>query len=86
MVQQYIQVVEDENDESIEIPSENDGTLLLTSLSAQFPGACGLKYRNPDTGAYRGIRLVEGVLHPPDGVWGRHVYVAVFSKGKNLLQ
>ncbi|XP_005095338.1 TAR DNA-binding protein 43 isoform X4 [Aplysia californica] len=80
---QYIQVVEDESDESIEIPSENDGTLLLTTLSAQFPGACGLKYRNPDTGAFRGIRLLDGVLHPPDGLWGNFQYLAVFPKVEN---
>jgi len=77
---QYIQTVEYEGDESIEIPSEMDGTLLLTTLSAQFPGACGLKYRNPETGAFRGIRLMDGVLHPPDGVWGTHQFVAVFPK------
>ncbi|CAL1530298.1 unnamed protein product [Lymnaea stagnalis] len=80
---QYIQVVEDESDEPVEIPSEPDGTLLLTTLSAQFPGACGLKYRNPDSGAFRGIRLADGVLHPPDGVWGSYQYLAVFPKGKN---
>ncbi|CAG5124604.1 unnamed protein product [Candidula unifasciata] len=77
---QYIQVVEDESDEPVEIPSESDGTLLLTTLAAQFPGACGLKYRNPDTGAFRGIRLLDGVLHPPDGVWGNYQYLAVFPK------
>lgn len=77
---QYIQVVEDENDETIEIPSELNGTLLLTTLSAQFPGACGLKYRNPETRAFRGIRLVDGVLHPENGSWGNHQYVAVFPK------
>ncbi|KAH9512373.1 hypothetical protein Btru_039347 [Bulinus truncatus] len=79
---QYIQVVEDENDEPVEIPSEPDGTLLLTTLSAQFPGACGLKYRNPESGAFRGIRLADGVLHPPDGLWGNYQYLAVFPKGK----
>ncbi|XP_071098628.1 TAR DNA-binding protein 43-like isoform X1 [Haliotis cracherodii] len=77
---QYIQVTEEENEEPIEIPSEDDGTLLLTTLSAQFPGACGMKYRNPETGAYRGIRLVDGRLHPPDGLWESHVYVSVFPK------
>jgi len=80
MAQQYIQVLEFEGDETIEIPSELDGTLLLTTLSAQFPGACGLKYRNPDTGAFRGIRCMDGVLHAPDGLWGNHQYIAVFPK------
>ena len=78
---QYIQVSEDEQDEPIEIPSEEDSTLLLTTLSAQFPGACGLKYRNPTTGNFRGVRLHEGLLYPPDNIWGDHVYIVVFSKG-----
>lgn len=32
-------------DDAVELPIEDDGTLLLTTLSAQFPGATGLKYR-----------------------------------------
>ncbi|XP_076438510.1 TAR DNA-binding protein 43-like isoform X2 [Babylonia areolata] len=76
---QFLQVAEDINEEAIEIPSEADGTLLLTTLSAQFPGSCGLKYKS-ETGAYRGIRLAEGVLYPPDGIWGNHQYIAVFAK------
>lgn len=65
----------------MEVPSEDDGTLLLTTLSAQFPGACGLKYRNHETGTMRGIRLSDGRLYPPDTEWGRHVYITVFPKG-----
>ena len=82
---QYIQVVEfeDDKEESIAIPSEPDGTLPLTTLQAQFPGACGMKYRNPETGSYRGIRLVDGLLQHPEGVWGNFKYVAVFPKGKS---
>ncbi|KAL8615246.1 hypothetical protein ACOMHN_050287 [Nucella lapillus] len=76
---QFIQVVDETADEIIEIPSEDDGTLLLTTLSAQFPAACGLKYKS-ETGAYRGIRLADGVLYPPDGIWGNHQYLAVFPK------
>lgn len=78
----YIQVSEEENDEPIELPTEDDSTLLLTTLSAQFPGTCGLKFRNPDTGTMRGVRLVEGRLHPPDSGWGNLVYVCVFPKGE----
>ncbi|CAC5361717.1 TARDBP [Mytilus coruscus] len=77
---QYIQVSEDEHDEPIEIPSETDGTLLLSTLAAQYPGACGLKYRNPSTGNFRGVRLNEGLLYPPDNQWGEHVYIVVFPK------
>jgi hypothetical protein len=82
---QYIQVAEDEGEEPIEIPSEEDGTLLLSTLSAQFPGACGMKYRNPTTGNFRGIRLTDGTLFPPDGNWGTNVYVVVFAKGQYFV-
>lgn len=80
---QYIQVAEEEGEEPMEVPSEEDGTLLLSTLSAQFPGACGLKYRNPDTGSMRGIRLADGRLYPPDIEWSNRIYVAVFPKTEN---
>lgn len=38
-------MVEEEFDDAVELPVESDGTLLLSTLSAQFPGATGLKYR-----------------------------------------
>ena len=78
---QYIQVTEDEAEEPIELPTEDDGTMMLTTLAAQFPSACGLKFRHPDTGGLRGIRLVEGRLHSPDEGWGSNLYIAVFPKG-----
>ena len=80
MSEQYLQVAEKEGDEPVEIPSEDDGTLLLSTLAAQFPGACGLKYRNPQTGNFRGVRLNEGYLYPPEGTWGDIVYAVVFPK------
>lgn len=78
----FIKVAEEEGDEPIELPTEDgDTTLLLTTLSAQFPGACGLKYRNPETRAWRGVRLSDGRLFPPsDSGWGTHVYVSVLPK------
>ncbi|XP_014610473.1 PREDICTED: uncharacterized protein LOC106790228 isoform X2 [Polistes canadensis] len=76
----YIQVAEDEGEEPIELPTEDDSTLLLTTLSAQFPGTCGLKYRNPESRTMRGVRLVEGRLHPPENGWGKAVYFCVFPK------
>jgi len=76
----FVQVTEDDNDEPIELPCEEDNTLLLTTLSAQFPGACGLKYRNASTGMMRGVRLVDGRLLPPDDDWGQVTYKCVFPK------
>lgn len=79
---QYIRVSEDEDDaNAVEIPCEVDGTLLLSTLVAQFPGACGLKYRHPETKNIRGIRLNDGKLHPPsDNGWSKILYVCVFPK------
>ncbi|XP_044018522.1 TAR DNA-binding protein 43 isoform X1 [Aphidius gifuensis] len=76
----YIQVAEDEGEEPIELPTEDDSTLLLTTLAAQFPGTCGLKYRNPESRTMRGVRLVDGRLHPPENGWGKAVYFCVFPK------
>lgn len=78
----YIQVAEDEGEEPIELPTEDDSTLLLTTLAAQFPGTCGLKYRNPESRTMRGVRLVDGRLHPPENGWGKAVYFCVFPKGE----
>lgn len=82
--EQYVIVTEDENEQPIELPAEPDGTLLLTTLAGQFNGACGLKYHNIETDSMRGVRLAEGRLHPPDGVWGNRLYVVVFPKGIEL--
>lgn len=64
----------------MEIPLEEDGTVLLSTVSAQFPGACGLRYRSPESQCMRGVRLVEGVLHAPDATWGNLVYVVNYPK------
>ncbi|XP_018908843.1 TAR DNA-binding protein 43 isoform X2 [Bemisia tabaci] len=75
----YLQVVEEEGDEPIELPAEEDGTLLLSTLSAQFPGTSGLKFKTENK-TTRGVRLVDGRLHPPDNGWGDTVYYCVFPK------
>ena len=84
-MEQCIQVAEDENEEAMELPCEEDNTLLLSTLIAQFPGACGLKYRNRETGGLRGLRIVDGKIFPPGGSWESPVYIAVFPKGDFLL-
>lgn len=77
----YIAVSEEEGGEPIELPGEEDGTVLLSTLSAQFPGACGLKFRNPETRAWRGVRLADGRLFPPaDTGWASTVFVCVLPK------
>lgn len=79
---EYIQVAEDFNDEPIELPLEDDNTLLLSTLQGQFPGATGLKYKNPENKAIRGIRLNDHKLHAPGNGWEGLVFYCVFPKGK----
>lgn len=78
----FVQVAEDEGEEPIELPTEEDGTLLQSTVQAQYPGSCGLKYRNEDTKAVRGVRLNEGRFYPPtsDGGWGTQIFFCVFPK------
>jgi hypothetical protein len=79
---EFIQVAEDINEEPIELPIEEDGTLLLSTLQGQFPGSCGLKYRT-ESKAIRGIRLNENRLHPPSSGWENStIYFCVFPKGE----
>lgn len=80
---QYVRVTEDEScpEQAIEIPSEPDGSLLLSNIQGQFPGACGLRYRSPDTQSLRAVRLADNVLFPPfEEGWGILLFMVVPSK------
>lgn len=85
MMNFYLSVVEQEGDEPVELPLNEDGTLSLSNLVAQFPGASGLKYRNPETGTFRGVRFQDDCFYPTDGVWQNTQYIAVFPKGELLV-
>ena len=41
---------------TVEIELDSDGTLRLSELRSQFPGATGLRYRNPKTGNLRAVK------------------------------
>ena len=79
---EYIRVTEDENapEDAIELPSDEDGSILLSTIQAQFPGSTGLRYRNEETQTWRGVRLADGVLYPPVGGWGSALYIVVSNK------
>ena len=81
MAEYFITVVENEGEEMVELPLEEDKTLSLGTLQGQFPGSSGLKYRSPDTGAWRGLRVSNGVVSQVNNDWsGNHVYVVVYPK------
>ena len=80
----YVQVAEEEGLEPIELPVEEDGTMLLTTLTSQFPGASGLKYRNEETGTIRAVSLSESKFQPPESGWtSSSIFYCVFPKGSN---
>ncbi|XP_065178701.1 TAR DNA-binding protein 43-like [Sycon ciliatum] len=67
---QYIVITDDESkpDSLVEVPLEEDGMLLVTTLESQFAGASGLKYRAA-SGAFRGLRVADDKVHPPTEGW-----------------
>jgi len=74
----------DEQEEPVEIPTESDGSLLLTSVTAQFPGATGLKFRNPETNTLRGVRMQGETMFPPtEEGWGLYTYICVRIKNES---
>lgn len=71
-----MQVSESENSDPIDMPTEEDNSLLLSTLEAQYPGAIGLKYRMNNR--LRVVRLNEGKLYPPEDGWLDRVYTCNF--------
>ena len=71
-----------EDEETVEVPCEPDGTLLLSTIRAQFPGASGIKFVNPETGGFRGVRctLENVLLAPSEEGWGKTKYIIVRPK------
>lgn len=82
--QSFVKVAESQDtDDIMELPREKDGTVLLSTLQAQFPGAIGLKYKS-SSGGWRGIRVEEKVLEPPYGGWGDTLYIVTQDTKKKI--
>jgi len=71
-------------EEDIELPKEGDGTVLLSTIQGQFPDAVGLRYRSAGSGSWRGVRIVEGALKPPQGGWGYATYYVTMKKNSGV--
>ena len=72
--QSFVKIAQQESsDDIMELPREKEGTILLSTIQAQFPSAIGLKYKS-SSGGWRGIRAVDNVLDPPFGGWGETTY------------
>ena len=66
---EWVPICSEVGDKPVEIETESDGTLPLTSVTAHFPGTTTLKYLGP-TGSERAVKLTaENVLLAPSGGW-----------------
>ncbi|XP_047127070.1 TAR DNA-binding protein 43 [Hydra vulgaris] len=76
----YVKVADDDHvTDVIEIPTEKDGTIMLSTIQAQFPNAIGLKYKG-SSGAWRGVRISGNILDPPFEGWGENVFCTTIQK------
>ena len=74
----YVKIAQKEGTEFMEFPIENNGSILLSTIQAQYQHAIGLKYRS-SSGAWRAIREANNTLDPPKGGWGSRVYCLTLS-------
>lgn len=76
----YVRVCESaDTDEIVELPTENNGTMLLSTITAQYPDAIGLRFKS-DTGMWRGIRVTDDILDIPLEGWGDKEYYITIAK------
>jgi len=83
----YIRICESpENPDVIELPTEDDGTISLSTITAQHSDAIGLKFKS-ESGAWRGVPVTNGILKPPLEGWGSGDYFITRAKksGKRKL-
>lgn len=77
----WINVVQEEGGEILEIQIESDGTVLLENIQNIIPGITTIKYRNPVNYVSRVLKCVNGVIEPPaDEGWGDICYCCVWPK------
>ncbi|KAK6738729.1 hypothetical protein RB195_020687 [Necator americanus] len=78
-------VVADSSGEAMELPTAPDNSLYMTTLQATYPGATGMKYKNPKTGALRAVAVdATGTkLLPPVDGWEDKVFTVITSSSRN---
>jgi len=79
----YVRVCKTTDDNPIELPTEENGTLLLSTVAALFPGVSGLKFKHGS--GFRVLKLANGCLYPPEDRWGQTSYYCVFPESKSNL-
>lgn len=80
-IDQFILVLDPTDNDPVEILLSKDGSLPITSLDHAFPGAHGLKYKNPSTGGKRIVSFDDNkkaFMAPSDG-WGGKLFDVIFQ-------
>lgn len=77
---EYVLITDNCIEDYIGLPTQEDGSLALRTLSETFPGCCGLTYVHPTTSNIRGLRLKDGRLYPPSEGWSSYKYLCNFPK------
>ncbi|KAK5979004.1 RRM domain-containing protein [Trichostrongylus colubriformis] len=78
-------IVADKNGDLLELPTTPDNSLFMTTLQSSYPGATGLKYKNPKTGALRAVAVDASgskLLPPADG-WDDKVFIVITSNARS---
>ena len=81
----YVQIGDSNSSEDlVELPTENDGTIMLSTITAQFEDAIGLRFKS-ESGAWRGVRVTDGVLDAPlEGGGNGEYFITLPKKGLNF--
>uniref|UniRef100_A0A1I7WZZ1 TDP43_N domain-containing protein n=1 Tax=Heterorhabditis bacteriophora TaxID=37862 RepID=A0A1I7WZZ1_HETBA len=79
-------VVADNLGEAMELPTSPDNSLFMTTLQSTFPGATGLKYKNPKTGASRAVAVdTTGTkLLPPIDGWDDKIFNLIMASSRGI--
>ena len=73
------------SEDFVELPTEKDGTMLLSTVTSQFPTAVGLRFKS-ESGSWRGIRVNEKIMDPPLEGWRNcDYYIVLPRKGNSLI-
>lgn len=71
---EFVKVCREEGGEVMEVPTEENGNILVATLESTFGTALGLKYVFEESNVTRIIRCKDGVLSPPSEKWGNRIY------------
>ncbi|KHN76895.1 TAR DNA-binding protein 43 [Toxocara canis] len=86
---EYVVVADSEDGDRLELPTQpEDGSLGLSTLTHAYPGAQGLKFKNPQTGASRAL-LVDPTgtrFMPPAGGWANKVFFVIYPQRNSSEQ